>query len=341
MSTKNGPSRFDGIAMHRGFVPRRASRPPNGATPLAVRPESAVMMPDHSRLGRHQGVVGEPPDMTLAPDRGHGHVRSGGLVDGHPHRPLGDDEAEAEVPVDDGRRRALAQDLERRAGHDVTLADPFDVEGDVDDPVRVVAGEVRGHAVPGHGLRLLPAHPRRPERPERLRLELRGRDPGHRQSPACALASGAGELELEVPGEVDPGVLAHLGDEGVDHRLSVRLDVDGREVGVRVHVPERGDGLPGVREVVHDDRAAVFAARAVGVLRRHEDLEVPLRHVVVRHRAHGVDEPNLELARDHARGHHPAPAHRDDARPGSELGRDARRAPWNLDGAAPRRPEIA
>ena len=45
MSTKNGASRSDGMAMQMGFVPSRASRPPNGATPLAVRPESAVMIP--------------------------------------------------------------------------------------------------------------------------------------------------------------------------------------------------------------------------------------------------------------------------------------------------------
>ena len=42
MSMKKGPSRFDGIAMQIGLVPRRASRPPKGATLFGERPESAV-----------------------------------------------------------------------------------------------------------------------------------------------------------------------------------------------------------------------------------------------------------------------------------------------------------
>ena len=40
-----GPSRSLGIAMQIGFVPRRASLPPNGTTDLAARPESAVIRP--------------------------------------------------------------------------------------------------------------------------------------------------------------------------------------------------------------------------------------------------------------------------------------------------------
>src|SRR6185312_2627723 len=41
--------------------------------------------------------------------------------------------------------------------------------------------------------------------------------------------------EAHVPGEVDPGVLADLGDEGVDHRPALRLGVDGREMRLRHH----------------------------------------------------------------------------------------------------------
>ena len=44
MSNTRGPSRLDGIAKAMGLVPRRALAPPNGATALALRPESAVII---------------------------------------------------------------------------------------------------------------------------------------------------------------------------------------------------------------------------------------------------------------------------------------------------------
>ena len=45
MSRKNGPSSALGTAIEIGFVPSRASAPPNGATCLGERPESAVHSP--------------------------------------------------------------------------------------------------------------------------------------------------------------------------------------------------------------------------------------------------------------------------------------------------------
>jgi len=45
MSMKTGPGRSLGKAMQSGFVPSRASRPPNGATALGLWPESAIMRP--------------------------------------------------------------------------------------------------------------------------------------------------------------------------------------------------------------------------------------------------------------------------------------------------------
>ena len=44
MSKNSGPSRFDGMAKQIGLVPSRAFAPPNGATALALRPESAVII---------------------------------------------------------------------------------------------------------------------------------------------------------------------------------------------------------------------------------------------------------------------------------------------------------
>ena len=49
----------------------------------------------------------------------------------------------------------LLHDLERRAGHDVAGFDAVDIDGDVDDAVRVVAGEVGVDAADGDGVRLL------------------------------------------------------------------------------------------------------------------------------------------------------------------------------------------
>ena len=44
-SMNSGPSRLLGIAMQIGLVPSLASRPPNGTTCFAERPESAVIIP--------------------------------------------------------------------------------------------------------------------------------------------------------------------------------------------------------------------------------------------------------------------------------------------------------
>src|ERR1700704_3274177 len=45
-----------------------------------------------------------------------------------------------------------------------------------------------------------------------------------------ALLDGRLEREAGVPGEEDPGVLRHFGDEGIDHRLAQRLGVDAGEM---------------------------------------------------------------------------------------------------------------
>src|SRR5882672_4046677 len=46
----------------------------------------------------------------------------------------------------------------------------------------------------------------------------------------AAVLDGRLEREAGVPGEEDPGVLRHLGDEGIDHRLAQRLGVDAGEM---------------------------------------------------------------------------------------------------------------
>src|SRR5579863_7982146 len=43
------------------------------------------------------------------------------------------------------------------------------------------------------------------------------------------------ERQAHVPGEINPGVLRHFGDERVNHRPSLRLGVDGGEMGFGQH----------------------------------------------------------------------------------------------------------
>ena len=69
---------------------------------------------------------------------------------------------------------------------------------------------------------------------------------------------------LGVVGESGSGKsMTSLSIMGLVPQPAGRIDVHRREVGVGVQVPERGDGFPGIREVVHDDGAAVLAGRAV------------------------------------------------------------------------------
>ena len=61
MSMNSGPSRLLGIAKQIGFVPSRASRPPNGTTPFADLPESAVIMPINPAFAAMIGYAATRP----------------------------------------------------------------------------------------------------------------------------------------------------------------------------------------------------------------------------------------------------------------------------------------
>src|SRR6185312_11029946 len=60
------------------------------------------------------------------------------------------------------------------------------------------------------------------------------------------------ERQCGIPGKVNPGVLRHFGDEGIDQRLALGLGVDGGEMRVRHHRTHQPPGLAGVDEVVDD-----------------------------------------------------------------------------------------
>ena len=69
------------------------------------------------------------------------------------------------------------------------------------------------------------------------------------------LRIGGWNARPSVPGKIDPGVLRHLGDEGVDHRPAHRLGVDGGEMRLRQDVAHDLGGLAGVDQVVDDQHA--------------------------------------------------------------------------------------
>src|SRR5262245_65504474 len=63
------------------------------------------------------------------------------------------------------------------------------------------------------------------------------------------------ELGFDVPGEIDPGVLADFGHEGVDQRPAGGLGVDGGEVRLGQHLAHVFGGPAGVDQIVDDEPA--------------------------------------------------------------------------------------
>src|SRR5215471_10383838 len=63
------------------------------------------------------------------------------------------------------------------------------------------------------------------------------------------------ECEARIPREIDPGVLRHLGDEGVDQWPAHGLCVDRSKMGLRQHVAHHARGFAGVDQVVDNKNA--------------------------------------------------------------------------------------
>jgi transposase len=118
-------------------------------------------------------------------------------------------------------------------------------------------------------------------------------------------------LRLGVPREEDPGVLADLGDEGVDHLAAGRLGVDGGEVRLGQELADDSTGLPGIDQIVDNQPALAVP------LDRFQDLGVTPGLVVVGGNADRVDQSDVELAADDVRGHQTPAGDGDNALPGS------------------------
>ena len=108
---------------------------------------------DHALGSGHGRVVAQPPNVALAVDGYGSHAMGARLVDGHSHRPFGDDEPEAPVAVDHCRAGRLPLHHEGRAGHDVPHVDALRIGRDLDYTVGVVTREVRLDQVCRHCIR--------------------------------------------------------------------------------------------------------------------------------------------------------------------------------------------
>ena len=112
--------------------------------------------------------------MTLTKHRRRRDVRFLGLFDRQAHGALVDDIAEAPVPVDNRGGRRFLNDFPGRARHDVADFDALYIGRDLDDSVRVMAGEVGVDHMPHDDLGLFGRGARRhKQRPPDLAQPLR------------------------------------------------------------------------------------------------------------------------------------------------------------------------
>src|SRR5215831_21220935 len=107
------------------------------------------------------------------------------------------------------------------------------------------------------------------------------------------------ERKPGIPGEIDPGVLRHFGDERVDHRPAHRLGIDRGEMGARQYPTHNFRGLAGIDQVVDDEnaRAPATAARDHAGGDVFENLQISLAGVIVARHAYRLDHADAKLAR--------------------------------------------
>src|SRR6516225_4120231 len=86
--------------------------------------------------------------------------------------------------------------------------------------------------------------------------ELRSAPKGSAGRLHAALTDWRLKREPGVPREVDPGILRHLGDEGIDERTPHRLGVDGGEMRSRQQSPHHLPGPARVNEIVYNQHPA-------------------------------------------------------------------------------------
>src|SRR5450631_2514529 len=106
------------------------------------------------------------------------------------------------------------------------------------------------------------------------------------------------KTEAKIPGEIDPGVLRHLGDEGIDERTAERLCIDRRDMRLGQYRANEFDRRARIGEIIDDEQA--FAAAAHGLRQNaFQDFRFALGFLAnIADDAKRFDDPHIELARD-------------------------------------------
>src|SRR5262249_2391413 len=122
------------------------------------------------------------------------------------------------------------------------------------------------------------------------------------------------ECEARVPREIDPGVLRHLGDEGVDQWPAHGLCVDRGKMRLRQHVAHHARGFAGVAHAVVNNTVLLLRPQFLHLVRYSLELRYLPLFLVVAIAQHGdrFDHPHVQLACDDRRGHKPAARDADD-----------------------------
>ena len=147
----------------------------------------------------------------------------------------------------------------------------------------------------------------------------------HRSRSVQGVGQGFDVARFRIPREKQPGILIDLADRGIDERPPRRLGVDGGEVGVGQDHPGLAGGGAGIDEIVDQQPSAAAAAVGEGVGGSLEDADRFLNLLVVARDAQGIDDPEVELARQDGRRHQTAAGQGDDAFPGAEADETALR----------------
>ena len=105
------------------------------------------------------------------------------------------------------------------------------------------------------------------------------------------------ELRLDIPRKQDPGILANLGNKGIDQRASCWLGIDCCEVRLRQHLADLLCRAAGIHQIVDDEPVRAVALNPL------QDLQFALHTIVIGGEADGIDQPDLQLTRDNGRRH--------------------------------------
>ena len=122
------------------------------------------------------------------------------------------------------------------------------------------------------------------------------------------------KLVIDVPGEVDPLVLAEFLDTQVDDLAAHRFGVERGEIGLGQQFADHARGVAGVDQIVDQQIAfAVVVDALEDLYRRAGILRTFFHRFVVTGRADGIQEADFQFASDQRGRNHAATGDGDDA----------------------------